>query len=226
MAIRRNDIGQVEQPLGHGANDGARANVPAGEPGQPIAAANAGAMVEPHDEAGATRKFIHFLTNIWGVLAVLSPALPWITSKFSEAVPTSHSNIQDFLEGRSGLTFVPTNVMQLIATAMAIYFVLATWVGRAEVVKKWRAQLHRRSYLLLCAGVAAIFFYWGLWLLAPALANQGLRSGRFEHSLLYERSAQVLNDLPLVGLYVSAFTCITRAFMHLALVEYFRPRGV
>ena len=166
----------------------------------------------PRDPAnlylGQLKKFLKFLSNLWGILGGISVFFPLSNSLLKGGLP-----LEMWDEG--GLAFLPPELITMITTLVAVFTIFWTY-GQRDRLKRNKNHVRR---------VACFSFVFGLISLTLFIVVYTLMKNDFHYSVMGWTSddfRRLFFDLILLVLYAGFFGLMTRAFMLLASVEYFK----
>ena len=149
------------------------------------------------------REFLAFLASLWGILAAVSVFFP-LSNLLTEVVPLGDLD-KPFHDLSPALVAVLT-------TLTCIFLTFATFGRRVEFADGPRRKKYARSARLsFPAALILLAFY----VLLPHSLYETLISGRGT------AGGVALYDGLLAALYITSFALITRAFLLLAMLEYF-----
>jgi len=156
------------------------------------------------------KKFLEFLSGMWGLLAGISTLFP-LSNLLLQAVP-----LEPLPEG--GFAYLPATAVSVVATLCCVFVVLWTFSQRGLATSWTAAPVQRRAWRSFILGLAGVILYFALYL---AIANDfywvalGWQSGDLR---------RLAGDVVLLILYAALFSLLTRAFVLLALFEFVKPR--
>ena len=155
------------------------------------------------------RAFAAFLGNLWGTLAGISVFFP-LSNVLVKVIPLGRYGEDDGVYDH-----LRPPLITAVATLVTLFIVLWTFVNREEFREEraW-ARIRRHAGLSFAAGVLALVAYlivhtvyaqyaWSAW---------GWGSGD---------PRKLLAEVPLLAAYCAWFALITRAFLLLAMREFF-----
>lgn len=150
------------------------------------------------------REFLAFLASLWGLLAAVSVFFP-LSNLLTKVVPLGDQD--------KPFHNVSPALVALLTTLSCIFLTFATFGRRfefADDVRRGRyAKTARWSFVSALVLLA-------LYVLAPHSLYEGLISGSSG-----SEGGVALYDGLLAALYIASFALITRAFLLLAMLEYF-----
>lgn len=150
------------------------------------------------------REFLRFLASLWGILAAVSVFFP-LSNLLTEVVPL----------GTSGKPFqnLSPSLVAVLTTLTCIFLTFATFGRRVQFADAPRRKQYARS-ARLSFPVALVLL--ALYVLLPSSLYQVLITDRPDSA-----AGVALYDGLFAVLYIASFALITRAFLLLALLEYF-----
>jgi hypothetical protein len=155
--------------------------------------------------------FLAFLSGLWGALTGLSVLFP-LANVFFDVIPLR--------EHFQPLFRLPSDVVTPLAVVTSLFVLLATY-GRRETIAAapGRDRTRRTAALSFGVGLTALAIY----LFGNALIGSRLYGDTGRTSVGGD-SKLVTGDLVFICLYCAFFALLTRAFLLLAMLEYFRQR--
>ena len=150
------------------------------------------------------REFLNFLASLWGILAAVSLFFP-MSNLLTKVVP-----LGGYGEPFHGLS--PT-LVAVLTTLTCIFLTFATFGRRVQFADGPRRKQYARS-ARLAFPLALILL--AVYVLLPHSLYELLISGQGSTS-----GGVALYDGLLAALYIASFALITRAFLLLAMLEYF-----
>lgn len=149
------------------------------------------------------RQFLAFLQSLWGLLAGTSVFFP-LSNSLVGLVP-----LQEFDSDGGALYFLSPEFVTAMATVATLFVVLTTFAGRRRLT-----NAVRRAWMAFGIGTVSLVAYLVLYVFA----------GEYSYPLFdweSEEPVHLLVDIPLAVLYAVFFASITRAFMLMAMLEYY-----
>lgn len=156
------------------------------------------------------REFLTFLKNLWGLLAGISVFFP-LSSILLRVIP-----LRAYGTDNGVFDHLAPSLITTIATLVTLFVVLVTFTSRHQLQNPMkRKAMLRNAWLSFGAGLASLLAYlvmhqvyreyaWDPW---------GWGSGD---------PRKLLAEIPLLISYVLFFSLLTRAFMLLGMIEFFR----
>lgn len=157
---------------------------------------------------GQLKKFLTFLGNLWGILGSISVFFPLSNSLLKGGIP-----LEMWDEG--GLAFLRPELITMITTLVAVFTIFWTY-GERDRLKRNTDRVRRVAWLSFACGLVSLVLY---IIVYTFLMND------FHYSVMgwtSDDSRRLFFDLILLALYTGFFGLMTRAFMLLASVEYFK----
>ncbi len=163
------------------------------------------------DSLEELKEFLGFLRNLWAILAGVSVFFP-LSNVLAQLIPLAKLD-----EG--GLAYLSPTLVTTISTVGCLFVILWTFVQRGQYVQEKRAIVRRLAGLSFAGGVVALILYLAV--------NFAIVEGFYWNSLGWESAdaRRILGDIVLLFAYTGFFALMTRAFLLLGLLEYFRSRG-
>lgn len=157
------------------------------------------------------KQFLSFLKNLWGLLAGISVFFPF-SNVFLKLIPVCYT--QDDPSG--GWSYISVGVITAF-TMLVIVFILLWTYGQRDHFRKpvFRLTIHRRAWAWFLTGIICLIGYIGMHEII--LLNIYFRIG-----LTHGDSGRYLGDILLLLVYSGFFAFMTRAFVLLAMKEYFK----
>lgn len=148
------------------------------------------------------RAFLVFLQSLWGILTGISIFFP-LSNEFFKVIPLE-------LASEDGAFFyVSPRLITAFATLVTLFVFLSTFSNRGS-----RSRLSRRAWVSFIVGGVAVLAYLGTYAIKVQIYDlAGWESDDPRHLLL---------ELPLLLLYSTFFALVTRAFVLLGLLEFYR----
>jgi hypothetical protein len=153
--------------------------------------------------------FTAFLQNLWGVLAGVSILFP-LSNVFTKIIP-----LETFDSGGALVWFSP-QLFTTIATVVSLFLILSTFGQRDNFQStKKRATIKKQTWISFVIGLAMLTIYLaGYYFIAiNAYDTLGWESAD---------SRRLIGEIPLFVSYGSFFALLTRAFVMLAMLEFFK----
>jgi hypothetical protein len=155
------------------------------------------------------REFITFLQSLWGILAGISVLFP-LSNSLIEVIPLAQKLDTPTYE------FINSNQVTAVTTLIALFVIIWTF-GRRHEFKTQRKYHQIRSQALLSFGVGflALILYYVLF--------YGIYGIFYEpFNITSGEPLRLLGDVSLMLFYSGFFVLITRAFILLGMIEFYR----
>jgi len=153
--------------------------------------------------------FVTFLRNLWGALAGISTLFP-LSNVFIQIIP-----LETFDNGGPLVWFSP-RLFTTLATMVSLFLILWTFGQRSHFrSSKVRRSIQRQAWGSFAIGLFAIVIYLASYyfLAINAFDVLGWESAD---------SRRLIGEIPLLAIYSVFFAFVTRAFILLGMLEYFR----
>jgi len=153
--------------------------------------------------------FVAFLRNLWGALAGISILFP-LSNIFIQIIP-----LETFDHGGPLVWFSP-RLFTTLATLVSLFLVLWTFGQRSRFQSsKARRAIQKQAWGSFAIGLFAIIIYLASYyfLAINAFDILGWESAD---------SRRLIGEIPLLVLYSVFFAFVTRAFVLLGMLEFFR----
>lgn len=155
------------------------------------------------------REFFSVMQSWWGVLAGISVFFP-LSNALLSVMPLEAFDRVDYEGG--GLYVLSTALVTTLATVTTLFVMVTTFEGRRQLR---RAQ--RKAWLSFLLGFGLLLAYLVAYELLGVRAHVTLGWNS-------ENPGHVWVDVGLLVLYCGFFALITRAFMIMGMVEYYRDK--
>lgn len=157
------------------------------------------------------RAFLAFLKNLWGLLAGTSVFFP-LSNVLLRAIPLG-------AYGEGGVfDQISPSLITTLATVVTLFVVLVTFASRGEFREPARRRTAFRA-AWLCFGISI------LSLLAYLVIHQTYREYAWASwGWGSDDPRKLFVEIPLLITYVIFFSLLTRAFMLLGMMEFFREK--
>ena len=156
------------------------------------------------------KQFLTFLQNLWGLLAGVSVLFP-LSNVLVRVIPLQS------LDHDGAFAKLTPSLVTTVATITTLFLVLWTFSHRGRFKGKARRRVvQRQAMLSFGAGLASLVLYIVGYTvkLTDAYVRWGWESQDPRH---------LMAEVPLLIAYVAAFALVTRAFLLLAMTEFFSP---
>ena len=159
------------------------------------------------------KDFLAFLQNLWGILAGISVLFP-LSNLLLRLIPLKTFDYQEGV-----LVWFSPGLFTTLTTLVSLFLVL--WIfGQRQNFKSKRGSvgIRRQALISFGIGLTALIGYLTLYyfILSSAYTVLGWVSIDVR---------RLIGEVPLLILYVAFFTLVTRAFMFLGMVEYFKSNN-
>jgi hypothetical protein len=155
------------------------------------------------------RAFVTFLGNLWGVLAAISVFFP-LSNVLVKVIP-----LGKYGEEGGVYDHLPPPLVTAVATLVTLFLILATFARRDDFAAHDAApRIQRQAWVSLAAGVFALVTYLVVHTVYAEYAWSAWGWGSGDPRKLFA-------EVPLLIAYCAWFALITRAFLLLAMREYF-----
>lgn len=155
------------------------------------------------------KDFIAFLQNLWGVLAGISVLFP-LSDAFFKIIPLESFEEDGFL------VFFPRELFTAVATLVSLFLILRTFGQRGKFKSlEERPGIGRGASLSFVVGLSALVVYLVLYFF---LSNSAYDVLGWEGG----DSVRLVGEVILLLFYSGLFALVTRAFVLLGMVEFFK----
>ena len=155
------------------------------------------------------KDFVAFLQNLWGILAGISVMFP-LSNVFLKIIPL------EILDEDGLLVFFSPRLFTTIATLVSLFLILWTFSQRSKIkLSKGRAKTQRQAWLSFGIGISSLVIYIVIYFLISNIAYDVLGWESDDVRRLF-------SEVVLLIFYCLFFSLITRAFMLLGMIEFFR----
>jgi len=156
------------------------------------------------------KDFIAFLQSLWGILAGITVLFP-LSNVFIKLIPLRY--LHDDPAGALG--YLSSALITAVATIVTLFVVLLTFGNRGHFkALKERHLIQRQAWLSFTFGLLALIFYFAVYF--------GIYPVYYEPYSIFDSDPRLLiGDFALLLSYSAFFALVTRAFMLLAMMEYF-----
>jgi len=157
------------------------------------------------------KEFLAFLQNLWGILAGISVFFP-LSNVLIKLIPMKS------MSDDGVFVHLSPSLITAITTIVTLFIVLWTFGKRHQWnVKRQLKRIVRQAWISFGAGVFSLVIYLVIYFLTYYLAWEPW--GWFS-----DDPRRLLVEIPLLITYSIFFALITRAFMLLAMSEFFLTR--
>ena len=166
--------------------------------------------------AGFLREFQSFLTflgTLWGLLAGISVFFP-LSNVLLEAVP-----MRPYGEDGGVYNHIPPPLIVGLATVVTMFILLRTFLDRVRFRNPHVAQSAvRQAWISIALGISALLGY-------LVLHQVYLEYAWPEWNWGSDDPRKLLVEVPLTLAFIAFFSLVTRAFVLLGMIEYFRDEA-
>lgn len=157
------------------------------------------------------KDFIAFLQNLWGILAGISVLFP-LSNAFLKIIPL------EVLDEDGLLVFFSPHLFTTIATLVSLFLILWTFGQRSKIKSSaGRAKTQWQAWLSFGVGISSLVIYIVIYFLISNIAYDVL-------GWESDDVRRLVGEVILLIFYCLFFSLMTRAFMLLGMVEFFRPK--
>jgi hypothetical protein len=155
------------------------------------------------------KEFLAFLQSLWGLLVGITALFP-LSNVFANLIPLG--TIHD---PQGSLGFLSPALLTATATLVTLFVILSTFGRRSDVeAPEQRGRIRRQARRSFAMGVFALAVYLAIYF--------GIYPLWYEPHNVFEGDPRLLiGDFALLMSYGTFFALATRAFMLLAMLEYF-----
>lgn len=157
------------------------------------------------------REFFSVMQSWWGLLAGISVFFP-LSSTLLSVIPLEEFDYTDYEGG--GLYVLSTALVTTLATVSTLFVVVTTFAGRHQL-----KGAQRKAWISFLSGFAVLLAFLIAYELVGVRAHVTLGWNS-------ENPGHVWVDAGLTMLYCAFFALITRAFMLMGMVEYYRDQPI
>jgi hypothetical protein len=156
------------------------------------------------------KNFVAFLQSLWGILAGLTALFP-LSNVFVDLIPLGRLGDQP----GGALGYLSPGLITAVATIVTVFVILFIFSQRSDFrAEEGRRLIQRRAWLSFTAGLLALTVYFAV--------NFGIYPIYYEPFSVFDGDPRLLiGDFALLLSYSAFFALVTRAFMLLAMIEYF-----
>ena len=154
------------------------------------------------------REFITFLRTLWGLLAGISVFFP-LSSVFLKAIP-----LEAYTEN-GVFNILSPPLITVVATVVTLFVILSTFGIRDEFRALDRRNTRRHAWISMGVSMAALMTYMVVHQIYDEYAYSVFGFGSGDPRKMFF-------EIPLLVAYTAFFSLLTRAFMLLGMVEFYR----
>lgn len=154
------------------------------------------------------REFIAFLSTLWGLLAGISVFFP-LSSVFLKVIPLKA------YEADGVFNHLSPPLITAVATVVTFFLVLSTFSQREEYKGVSRNNIRRRAWISMGVGMIALIAYITIHQIYAEYGDSVFGLGSDDPRKLFF-------EIPLLVAYTAFFALLTRAFMLLGMMEFYR----
>ena len=161
-----------------------------------------------HRFLGELREFMQFVSSLWGILTGISLLFP-LSNLLAQIIPVS--------DGGHPFQNLPPEVVTSVATVTCVFVTFATFSRREQFSEpERRPRVRHSAQISFGLGVAALAVY--------MLTHNALYRSLITDNPNTELGIALYDGI-FGAMYTTFFTLLTRAFLSLAMLEYFTPRA-
>ncbi len=154
------------------------------------------------------RAFLVFLQTIWGLLAGISTVFP-LSNVLVRAIPLGAYGADGVFDR------IPPALISTLATVVTLFVMATSFGNRAQLAAPRRAHAMRGAWASLAAGLLCLGCYVVLHSTYAEYAWEPWGWGSGDPRKLWM-------EIPLAATYIAFFALLTRAFVVVAIQEYYR----
>lgn len=160
------------------------------------------------------KEFLSFSKSLWGLLAGISVFFP-LSNVLLAAIPLRAYGTEDGVFDQ-----LSPHLLTTVASVVTLFVLLVTFSGRGRFAdRRRRASLLREACCSLAVGLLSLLLYVGIYRGYSAYAWEPWGWGSGD-------PRKLLAEIPLLIVYVVFFASLTRAFMLVAMIEFFGPTAL
>lgn len=160
------------------------------------------------------KAFLSFSKSLWGLLASVSVFFP-LSNVLLAAIPLRAYGADDGVFDQ-----LSPHLLTTVASVVTLFVLLVTFSGRSRFTDtRRRPVLLREAWYSLALGLLSLLLYLAIYRFYFAYAWEPWGWGSGD-------PRKLLAEIPLLIAYVVFFSSLTRAFMILAMIEFFAPKAV
>lgn len=154
------------------------------------------------------REFIAFLSTLWGLLAGISVFFP-LSSVFLKVIPLKP------YEADGVFNHLSPPLITAVATVVTLFLVLSTFGQRDEYKEMSRKNVRRQAWISMGVSMIALIAYMTIHQIYAEYGDSVFGLGSDDPRKLFF-------EIPLLVAYTAFFALLTRAFMLLGMMEFYR----
>jgi len=158
---------------------------------------------------GSLKRFLVFVSSLWGILGSISAFFPLSNSLIKRAIP-----LQMWAK-EGGFAFLHPEICTAITTLVAVFVIFWTY-GQRDRYREKVVQARRIAVLSFSFGLISLLLY---------IVSYTLMQNDFHYDVMGwtgDDPRRLFFDVILLILYIAFFGLMTRSFMLLASIEYFK----
>ncbi len=169
------------------------------------------------EDAGFLKEFqdfVSFLQHLWGLLAGISVLFP-LSNVLVKVLPL------DRYDNGGALVWLSPSIFTTVATVVSLFVILWTFGQRSRFhAASQRSAISKGAWGAFLAGLTALILYLGLYyFIGPANGAYGMLGWGSGDMI------RLLGEIPMLLLYAAFFALLTRAFVMLGMIEFFRKEA-
>lgn len=155
------------------------------------------------------KDFSTFLQNLWGILAGISVLFP-LSNVFLKIIPL------DTFDNGGSLVWFSSQLFTTIATVVSLFLILSTFGQRGSFQSsRKRVSNQKQAWTSFLVGLSALIIYLATYYFIAISAYDVLGWESAD-------SRRLIGEILLLFFYSSFFALLTRAFVLLGMIEFFR----
>lgn len=172
-------------------------------------------MGSPGEEAPFIKEFkdfLGFLQNLWSILAAVSVLFP-LSNVLAQIIPLAR-----WEEG--GFAYLSPQLVTAISTVASLFIILWTFGQRQQFADQGkRRSIQKQAGISFALGFGSLIIY--------LVGHYAVANGFYWDVLQWTSDdiRRILGDIVLLFTYSAFFALVTRAFMLLAMIEYFGQKA-
>lgn len=158
------------------------------------------------------RNFIAFIQNLWGLLAGISVVFP-LSNVFIKIIP-----LKAYEEDGGVFEHLSPSLITAVATLITLFVILGLFSNRDTFKEKQKRQeIQHQAWISFVIGILALVIYLVIHTIYLQYAWEPWGWGSGDPRKLFA-------EIPLLVAYSAFFALITRAFMLLGMIEFFKNK--